>query len=46
VRLEPGTRYLEWPVGSLARRIEGRQALKDAVVRLISFDMALKLARS
>ena len=46
VRLAPGSRYLEWPVQSLDRRIQGREALKHAVVRLISFDMALKVARA
>jgi hypothetical protein len=46
VQLEPGTRYLEWPVRKLDGRIDGKQALKHAVLRLISFDMATKVARA
>lgn len=44
--LGAGARYVAWPVEDLSRRIEGRQALKHAVVRLISFDMAMKVARA
>lgn len=46
VRLEAGARYLAWPVQDLDRRIEGRQGLKHALMRLISFDMATKVARA
>ena len=41
-----GARYIAWPVADLDKRIQGRQALKHAVVRLISFDMAMKVARA
>ena len=44
--LGAGARYVSWPVEDLNKRIEGRQALKHAVVRLISFDMAMKVARA
>ena len=44
--LGAGARYLAWPVEDLNKRIQGRQALKHAVVRLISFDMAMKVART
>ena len=44
--LGAGARYVSWPVEDLNKRIEGRQTLKHAVVRLISFDMAMKVARA
>ena len=44
--LDGGARYVSWPIADLDKRIQGRQALKHAVVRLISFDMAMKVARS
>lgn len=44
--LGAGARYIAWPVEDLNKRIQGRQALKHAVVRLISFDMAMKVART
>jgi hypothetical protein len=46
VRVGPGTRYLEWSVEALERRIEGRQMLKQAFTRIISLDMASKVARA
>ena len=46
VRIAAGGRYLHWPVAVLDRRIEGRQQLKHAIVRLISADMARKVARA
>ena len=46
VTLSAGARYIAWPVAELDKRIQGRQALKHAVVRLISFDMAVKVARA
>jgi CRP-like cAMP-binding protein len=46
VVLEPGARYLEWPVGSLQRKIGRRHSLNHSVLRLIGLDMALKIARS
>ena len=44
--LGAGTRFIAWPVADLDKRIQGRQASKHAVVRLISFDMAMKVARA
>ncbi len=44
--LAAGARYIAWPVQDLNKRIQGRQTLKHAVVRLISYDMAMKVART
>ena len=44
--LGAGARYIAWPVQDLNKRIQGRQTLKHAVVRLISYDMAMKVARA
>ena len=44
VRLKPGARYLRWPVASLRESLQKRQPLKQAMIRLISFDMATKIA--
>ena len=46
VTLEPGARFLFWPSARLRAHLEGRETLKNAVSRLISFDMATKIARS
>ncbi len=46
VRIGSGARYLEWPVELLERRIEGRQMLKQAFTRIITLDMASKVARA
>ena len=46
VRIAEGTRYLVWETGTLNRYFTRRQALRVAVVRLISADMALKVARA
>ena len=46
VTLEPGGRYLQWPVERLQQRIGSRNALKNSVMRLIGMDMALKIARA
>lgn len=46
VRLEAGARYLEWPVRRLNHRIGKGHALQHAMMRVISFDMALKVARA
>lgn len=45
VTLEPGARYVEWPVSALQRR-HGRHALQTTVHRLIGLDMAVKVGRS
>ena len=44
VRLEPGARYIRWPVATLRETLQKRQPLKQAMIRLISFDMATKIA--
>ena len=44
VRLKPGARYLRWPVATLRETLQKRQPLKQAMIRLISFDMATKIA--
>ena len=44
VRLKPGARYVQWPVGALRETLQKRQPLKQAMIRLISFDMASKIA--
>jgi CRP-like cAMP-binding protein len=46
VTLEPGARYLQWPVARLQAKIGSRNALKNSVIRLIGLDMALKIARA
>jgi hypothetical protein len=46
VTLEPGARYLQWPVARLQQKIGARNALKNSVMRLIGMDMALKIARA
>ena len=44
VRLEPGARYVRWPVATLREALQRRQPLKQAMIRLISLDMANKIA--
>jgi CRP-like cAMP-binding protein len=46
VTLQPGARYLQWPVERLQQKIGSRNALKNSVMRLIGMDMALKIARA
>lgn len=46
VSLEPGSRYVQWPVSQLRKRIGSKPALTNSVMRLIGLDMALKIARS
>ena len=46
VALEPGTRYMEWPVERLRRHLDRHHALRLAFNRMLSDDLALKLARS
>ena len=46
VKLEQGTRYLQWSLPTLQSKLQGRQVLRQAIVRLISFDMATKVARA
>lgn len=46
VRLAGGSRYVAWPTAGLDRTVEGRQDLRHAVTRLISYDMAVKVGRA
>jgi Cyclic nucleotide-binding domain len=46
VRLDPGARYLRWPVQTLERGLQSKENLRIAVMRLISLDTATKLARA
>ena len=46
VALEAGTRYMEWPVERLHRHLDRHHALRLAFNRMLSDDLALKLARS
>ena len=46
VRLEPGARYLRWPVEKLEKGLQSKENLRIAVMRLISLDTATKLARA
>ena len=46
VALEPGTRYMEWQVESLRRHLARHNALRISFNRMLSDDLALKLARS
>jgi hypothetical protein len=44
VTAQPGTRYLEWSVDALTRRIGRRRPLEQALLGLIALDMAAKVA--
>lgn len=46
VRLEPGARYLRWPVDKLEKGLQSKENLRIAVMRLISLDTATKVARA
>ena len=46
VTVEPGTRYVAWPVPRLSRSLARQDALRIALLRAISADMALKVARA
>jgi hypothetical protein len=46
VSLDPGTRYMEWPVEPLRRHLAKHNALRISFNRMLSDDLALKLARS
>jgi hypothetical protein len=46
VRLEPGARFLRWPVDKLEQGLQSRENLRIAVMRLISLDTATKVARA
>jgi CRP-like cAMP-binding protein len=46
VRLEPGARYLRWPAPKLQKALQSKDALRVAVMRVISLDTAAKVARS
>jgi hypothetical protein len=46
VRLEPGARYLRWPVEKLEKGLQSKENLRIAVMRLISLDTATKVARA
>ena len=46
VTLAHGARYIEWPIETLRDSLSGRQGLRHALIRLISFDMATKVARA
>ncbi len=46
VRVEPGSRYLHWPVARLQKELQSRDTLRVAVMRVISLDTASKVAQS
>ena len=46
VRALAGTRYLEWSTSGLRAYFGKRQAMRVAVMRLLSADMAMKVARA
>ena len=46
VWLEPGARYLRWPVEKLERGLQSKENLRTAIMRLISLDTATKVARA
>lgn len=46
VRLVEGSRYVRWPVKLLERGLESKDTLRTSVLRLISLDTAIKVARA
>ncbi len=46
VAIAPGTRYLEWSTSSLRRHLDRHNALRMALNRTLSDDLALKVARA
>jgi hypothetical protein len=46
VRLAPGGRYVAWPSTGLRRYFTKNQSMRVAVMRLLSADMAMKVARA
>ena len=46
VTIAPGSRYMEWPVPQLQQHLARHHSLRVAVNRMLSDDLALKLARS